>query len=47
VTGPAHVRTCPAVDIHRATHHRDHKYGADADWGVLDGFTLASLGEYD
>jgi len=28
--------TCPAVDIPSATQQGQHRYGADAEWGVLD-----------
>jgi len=41
--------TCPemsGVDIHKRLSRELHRYGADADWGVPDGCTLAPPGEY-
>jgi len=47
VAGPGHAWKCPSVDILEGTQQGHHQYGADADWGVLDGCTLVQPGEYD
>jgi len=39
---PRHV----CRSIYSVTQQGKHRYGADADWGVLDGVTLEPPGEY-
>jgi len=35
-------RPCPTVDIPQAADRGQHRYGADADWGVLDGVHIGA-----
>jgi len=40
--GQGRAQTCPKVDILKATQQWQHRYGADADWGVLDGVHIGA-----
>ena len=42
---PKTCLTCPAIDIIKATQQCQNRYGADADWGVLDRVTLVPNSE--
>jgi len=41
------ARTCPAVDIFKILSRGQHRYGADADWGVLDSVHIGTTCKYD
>jgi len=43
LSGPGHARACPAVDNSKRLSRGQHRYGADADWAVIDGVHISYL----